>query len=152
MNASSAASPATSTSSVRRHKRGAIDGNGSADGSEVDTAQEFSPTPSGSASPVGFTGRHTIGDDYPSAPPSRMVELKGSKFLTKLLRSSKLQTASGEYVSSAVKDLGGLELRPDHQSRPLWIDGDGKIILEGFSPIAEQAQDFLIAIAEPVSR
>lgn len=51
-----------------------------------------------------------------------------------------------------VKDLGGLALKNDHESRPLWIDNHGKIILEGFSAIAEQAQDFLIAIAEPVSR
>lgn len=46
-----------------------------------------------------------------------------------------------------------LKLKPDHQHRPLWIDPeDGRIILEAFSPLAEQAQDFLIAIAEPTSR
>ncbi|KAI8876274.1 DNA repair helicase rad25 [Backusella circina FSU 941] len=32
------------------------------------------------------------------------------------------------------------------------IPEHGHIILEGFSPIAEQAQDFLVAISEPVSR
>ncbi|EMR10265.1 hypothetical protein PNEG_01530 [Pneumocystis murina B123] len=46
-----------------------------------------------------------------------------------------------------------LKLKSDHESRPLWINPyDGKIILEAFSPLAEQAQDFLITIAEPVSR
>ena len=46
-----------------------------------------------------------------------------------------------------------LHLKPDHASRPLWISPeDGHIILEAFSPIAEQAQDFLVAISEPVSR
>jgi hypothetical protein len=46
-----------------------------------------------------------------------------------------------------------LKMKSDHASRPLWIDPDtGYIILEAFSPIAEQAQDFLVAIAEPVSR
>lgn len=46
-----------------------------------------------------------------------------------------------------------LKLKPDHPYRPLWINPeDGRIILEGFSPLAEQAQDFLVAIAEPVSR
>lgn len=45
-----------------------------------------------------------------------------------------------------------LPLKPDHISRPLWIYEDGLIILEAFSPIAEQAIDFLIAIAEPISR
>ncbi|PPQ63297.1 hypothetical protein CVT24_006742 [Panaeolus cyanescens] len=50
-------------------------------------------------------------------------------------------------------DYSWLHLKPDHQSRPLWISPeDGHIILEAFSPIAEQAQDFLTAISEPVSR
>ncbi|TDL14992.1 DNA repair helicase rad25 [Rickenella mellea] len=50
-------------------------------------------------------------------------------------------------------DFSFLNLKPDHSSRPLWINPeDGKIILEAFSPIAEQAQDFLVAISEPVSR
>ena len=51
------------------------------------------------------------------------------------------------------QDFSWLNLKPDHASRPLWISPeDGHIILEAFSPIAEQAQDFLVAIAEPVSR
>ncbi|KAG6068391.1 transcription factor TFIIH complex ERCC-3 subunit [Claviceps aff. humidiphila group G2b] len=52
-----------------------------------------------------------------------------------------------------VNDFSYLELKKDHQNRPLWIDPKkGKIILESFNPIAEQAQDFLITIAEPLSR
>jgi DNA excision repair protein ERCC-3 len=51
------------------------------------------------------------------------------------------------------QDYSFLNLRADHQHRPFWISpDDGHIILEGFSPIVEQAQDFLTAIAEPVSR
>lgn len=52
------------------------------------------------------------------------------------------------------RDFSWLNLKPDHASRPLWIspDDDCHIILEAFSPIAEQAQDFLVAISEPVSR
>ncbi|KAF9003082.1 P-loop containing nucleoside triphosphate hydrolase protein [Cyathus striatus] len=50
-------------------------------------------------------------------------------------------------------DFSWLDLKSDHASRPLWISPeDGHIILEAFSPIAEQAQDFLTAISEPVSR
>ncbi|ORX82389.1 DNA repair helicase rad25 [Anaeromyces robustus] len=45
-----------------------------------------------------------------------------------------------------------LQLKPDHRSRPLWVCDDGRIILEAFSPIAEQAQDFLVTISEPVTR
>lgn len=51
------------------------------------------------------------------------------------------------------QDFSFLSLKPDHSARPLWINPeDGHIILEGFSPIADQAQDFLVAISEPVSR
>ncbi|RXW24264.1 hypothetical protein EST38_g1594 [Candolleomyces aberdarensis] len=51
------------------------------------------------------------------------------------------------------QDFSWLHLKPDHASRPLWISPeDGHIILEAFSPLAEQAQDFLTAISEPVSR
>jgi len=51
------------------------------------------------------------------------------------------------------QDFSWLHLKLDHSSRPLWISPeDGHIILEAFSPIAEQAQDFLTAISEPVSR
>lgn len=51
------------------------------------------------------------------------------------------------------RDFSMMQLKRDHASRPLWISPDDMhIILEGFSPIAEQAQDFLITIAEPVSR
>ncbi|CAN6667170.1 general transcription and DNA repair factor IIH helicase subunit XPB [Trichomonascus vanleenenianus] len=50
-------------------------------------------------------------------------------------------------------DFSYLKLKPDHATRPLWINPeDGRIILESFSPLAEQAQDFLVTIAEPVSR
>lgn len=51
------------------------------------------------------------------------------------------------------KDWSTLPLKPDHASRPLWINPDDMtLILEAFSPVAEQAQDFLVAISEPVSR
>ncbi|KAJ3296306.1 hypothetical protein HK104_001713 [Borealophlyctis nickersoniae] len=50
------------------------------------------------------------------------------------------------------KDYSYLALKPDSQSRPIWVCADGRIILEAFSPHALQAQDFLITIAEPLSR
>ncbi|KAI0464589.1 DNA repair helicase RAD25 [Komagataella kurtzmanii] len=50
-------------------------------------------------------------------------------------------------------DFSYLKLKPDHASRPIWISpNDGRIILESFSPLSEQAQDFLVTIAEPISR
>ncbi|EGF80636.1 hypothetical protein BATDEDRAFT_33160 [Batrachochytrium dendrobatidis JAM81] len=45
-----------------------------------------------------------------------------------------------------------LELKPDAHRRPLWVCHNGRIILEAFSPLVTQAQDFLITIAEPVTR
>ncbi|KAJ3174729.1 hypothetical protein HDU87_006978 [Geranomyces variabilis] len=50
------------------------------------------------------------------------------------------------------KDYTFLAQKPDHRLRPLWVCDDGRIILEAFSSLAPQAQDFLITIAEPVSR
>lgn len=49
-------------------------------------------------------------------------------------------------------DFHAVPLKADHAARPLWIAPDGHIFLESFSPIYQQAYDFLIAIAEPVSR
>ncbi|KAI8910656.1 P-loop containing nucleoside triphosphate hydrolase protein [Powellomyces hirtus] len=50
------------------------------------------------------------------------------------------------------KDYTFLAQKADHRMRPLWVCDDGRIILEAFSSLAHQAQDFLITIAEPVSR
>ncbi|CAI9094122.1 OLC1v1029812C5 [Oldenlandia corymbosa var. corymbosa] len=50
------------------------------------------------------------------------------------------------------RDFTKLELKPDHENRPLWACADGRIFLETFSPLYKQAYDFLIAIAEPVCR
>ncbi|RHZ44775.1 hypothetical protein Glove_709g103 [Diversispora epigaea] len=50
-------------------------------------------------------------------------------------------------------DFSRISLKKDHMNRPLWINPlTGNIILEGFSPYADKAQDFLITISEPVSR
>ena len=45
-----------------------------------------------------------------------------------------------------------LALKADHEHRPLWISKDKLIFLEAFSPLYQQACDFLVAIAEPESR
>uniref|UniRef100_A0A8C5QIA9 General transcription and DNA repair factor IIH helicase/translocase subunit XPB n=1 Tax=Leptobrachium leishanense TaxID=445787 RepID=A0A8C5QIA9_9ANUR len=43
-------------------------------------------------------------------------------------------------------------LKADNSSRPLWVAPDGHIFLEAFSPVYKYAQDFLVAISEPVCR
>jgi DNA excision repair protein ERCC-3 len=79
--------------------------------------------------------RKSGGDDAPSLPPHR-----------------RLQDSLVSHIFMD-QDFSWLHLKTDHASRPLWISPeDGHIILEAFSPIAEQAQDFLVAISEPVSR
>ncbi|KAI9184220.1 DNA repair helicase RAD25 [Blastocladiella emersonii ATCC 22665] len=59
----------------------------------------------------------------------------------------------GDGEEGGVQDFTDLTLKKDHASRPLWINPmTNTIILEASSPIAEQAQDFLTTIAEPISR
>lgn len=45
-----------------------------------------------------------------------------------------------------------MQLRPDHNNRPLWVAPNGHVFLESFSPVYKHAHDFLIAISEPVCR
>jgi len=58
-------------------------------------------------------------------------------------------------------DFGNLDMKVDAENRPLFVvstkDEHGfvtgaKILLETFSPIYQQAYDFIIAIAEPITR
>ncbi|XP_005154126.2 general transcription and DNA repair factor IIH helicase/translocase subunit XPB [Melopsittacus undulatus] len=59
-------------------------------------------------------------------------------------------TKLDEYGAKDYKHL--MPLKADHASRPLWVAPDGHIFLEAFSPLYKYAQDFLVAIAEPVCR
>ncbi|CAJ0550178.1 Ff.00g101080.m01.CDS01 [Fusarium sp. VM40] len=68
--------------------------------------------------------------------------------------SNRFQTQDqGRHSYFGDRDFSYLSLKPDNANRPLWIDPDrGVIIMERFSPLADQATDFLITIAEPRSR
>ncbi|KXN68478.1 DNA repair helicase rad25 [Conidiobolus coronatus NRRL 28638] len=58
-----------------------------------------------------------------------------------------------QYYLFAERDYSDVQLCKNAESRPLYISPDGgHIFLEMFSPFAEQLQDFLAAISEPVSR
>lgn len=64
-----------------------------------------------------------------------------------------------EAVEKMPRDMYGaydcrrsLVLKPDHANRPLYVTPDCHVFLETFSPIYKQAYDFVIAIAEPLSR
>ncbi|XP_054712229.1 general transcription and DNA repair factor IIH helicase subunit XPB-like [Uloborus diversus] len=59
-------------------------------------------------------------------------------------------TQEDEFGAKDYRSL--MELRLDHEARPLWVAPDGHIFLEAFSPVYKHAHDFLIAISEPVCR
>lgn len=115
------------------------------------------------------------GDEYGASRNAKKVKKSrpqtGADPVSAIVRQHPLSGAAPNFTGSALdedevqdrydadelrfhsRDFTKMPLKLDHASRPLWISpDDGHIILEGFSPLAEQAQDFLIAIAEPVSR
>ncbi|KAL8953778.1 MAG: hypothetical protein Q9222_000395 [Ikaeria aurantiellina] len=54
---------------------------------------------------------------------------------------------------NGLSDLSHLDLKPDHEHRPMWIDArKARITLESFSTLAQKASEFLTTIAEPLSR
>jgi len=83
-------------------------------------------------------------------------EFEAAEFDLEADYDSQAEAEDGAYVLGAADeefhDFSDLELKPDHQNRPLWVCPDGRVFLETFSPVYKQAYDFLIAVAEPVSR
>ena len=55
-----------------------------------------------------------------------------------------------EFGAKDVRSL--LQIKDDHNSRPIYVAPDGHIFLEAFSPVYQHARDFLIGIAEPICR
>jgi DNA excision repair protein ERCC-3 len=54
--------------------------------------------------------------------------------------------------SGPLQDFSQIKLKADHENCPIWVSQDSRIFLEAFSPIYKEATEFLIAIADPVSR
>mmetsp|Transcript_117042 Transcript_117042/g.372631 ORF Transcript_117042/g.372631 Transcript_117042/m.372631 type:complete len:748 (+) Transcript_117042:594-2837(+) len=50
------------------------------------------------------------------------------------------------------EDLRDLQLVPGHARRPIWVLPSGRIIFETFHPRVAEVTDFLMVVAEPVSR
>ena len=114
-------------------------------------------------------GTGTPGQDYPSDLEAAEYSLDDQESGDEIFQHQprrpqkvklRIKSKDGTVTRSNLTHIFGkhdftelLELKSDHENRPLWINPeDGRIILEGFSPLAEQAEDFLVAIAEPVSR
>ena len=74
------------------------------------------------------------------------------KKLTLVLPKKAQLSLSMESSIQFENDLAALKLKLDHGRKPFWVCPDGRIILEAFSSVMKYAQDFLITIAEPVSR
>ncbi|KAI3387181.1 hypothetical protein SNEBB_005214 [Seison nebaliae] len=65
----------------------------------------------------------------------------------------KVERLQAQLLSAKNRDYRlAMMMKPDFQQRPIMISPDGRIYLESFSPLYDQAQDFLVAIAEPVCR
>ncbi|EPY53441.1 transcription factor TFIIH complex ERCC-3 subunit [Schizosaccharomyces cryophilus OY26] len=100
---------------------------------------------------------YSEGDDYDDdlyTPTARIRASSTKPSKNKPSDGSSQRTATGVSSMFGQNDFSALlGLKLDHQARPLWINPvDGRIILEAFSPLAEQAIDFLVTISEPVSR
>lgn len=98
------------------------------------------------------------GSDY---DPSRDSSVRQTKrdddgellpMIPRAAQSATFDLDADERDETATLDFSSLQLRPDHATRPVYVSGDMRIFLETFSPIYKQAYDFLVAIAEPVSR
>ncbi|CAK7218089.1 DNA repair helicase RAD25 [Sporothrix curviconia] len=63
-----------------------------------------------------------------------------------------VDSASRYFQPQHRKDFTSMPLKPDHDARPLWVDGWGKLTLESYHPLARPVQDLLTTISEPVSR
>jgi DNA excision repair protein ERCC-3 len=114
-----------------------------------------------SASTPGPNTPRSIGssDEYSSASESEKerVEENVAKFSVEAYAARKDTSQPRKHDSASHifgnSDFTWMNLKPDHHQRPLWIDPrKGRIILESFSPLAPQAQDFLTTVAEPLSR
>lgn len=88
-----------------------------------------------------------------NAKKVRKIEAKNLEKVREKFTVPSLKGSERDAKRNGVVNLSYLSLKQDHENRPLWIDAKrARIILESFSPLAAQAQDFLTTIAEPLSR
>ncbi|KAL9655405.1 hypothetical protein ABK040_011246 [Willaertia magna] len=117
------------------------------------------------ATPVNNTTNHTT-----TPEDKKRKKKKQKKSYESLLQDEEDETLNEETKKSqelliqaifsqrsAIQfDHSKLNLKPDHKIRPVWVcEGPEKkfhIFMETFSPIYQSAYDFLVAVAEPVSR
>ncbi|KAK1835171.1 hypothetical protein QBC39DRAFT_423754 [Podospora conica] len=80
----------------------------------------------------------------------QVFDLSSTRFQGKIEKRTDSVTS---FFKNGERDFHYLPLKPDHERRPLYIEpNQGIIFLERWSPRGKQATDFLITIAEPMSR
>ncbi|KAF2022990.1 DNA repair helicase rad25 [Setomelanomma holmii] len=92
-------------------------------------------------------------DEGPMSDQETFDQLKEEfdvKAMTKRARATRVRDAAADLFKKS--DQWNAPLKPDHHNRPIWVNDAGGIILESFHPLFDEAQDFLINIAEPQSR
>ncbi|KAF2497068.1 DNA repair helicase rad25 [Lophium mytilinum] len=97
-------------------------------------------------------------DEYESDEPPLSDQEDFERLKTKYDVVARVKQERATHVVDAAShlfkkcDQWDADLKPDHASRPIWVDDAGHIIMESFSPAFQDAQAFLIVIAEPQSR
>lgn len=94
-------------------------------------------------------------DEGPMSDQDTFEELKRAfdvKAMQERARESRRREGDAATQLFTKTDQSMARLKHDEQSRPLWVNNAGGIILESFHPLFDEAQDFLINIAEPQSR
>ncbi|TPX36966.1 hypothetical protein SmJEL517_g01001 [Synchytrium microbalum] len=127
---------------------------------DIEEQEAASPAPSAASSSRKAKAKKVVqpvvDDDFESEPEETPKASKSRTIPVLTQKKSKQKDTVQDEVTELFEerdtDYTHLRLKEDHELRPLYITNDNIIILEAFSPIADQAQDFLVAIAEPVSR
>ena len=122
------------------------------------TARLTKRSASGAATPqsIDSSDEYTADGSETSESEAENLSKVVNTFSTGSLKSRRKEqnhTTDHEVKLNGISNLSYLSLKPDHENRPLWVDAKkARITLEHFSPLANQAQDFLTTIAEPLSR
>ncbi len=126
-------------------------------GAKAGKASETSTPGPSTPQSLSSSDEYSEGEDSRSEGEKERIRKNVDKFSLEKYNAKKMATGQGRDSAShhfGNNDFSYLLLKPDHDNRPLWIEpsSQGRIVLESFSPLAAQAQDFLTTVAEPISR
>lgn len=111
----------------------------------------------GASTPKDVNSDDDLGSDDGNAPDEEQIQSAIDRFSLAHYQDNTVRgpvdSATRHFGTNGRRDFSYLPLKPDFKDRPIWIDPQrGRIILENFSPVAETVKDFLITVAEPLSR